>query len=259
MVPPRGVPSSGGLAPASRALGDVKIDADNGGHQESTEQMARFDGHYFEWSARRIEAIIDWYGGDWFRDKRVLEVGAGYGDIGLAFWQLGADVTWTEGRKEHVDVLRQRLSMVPAERIMLLDAEGGLKLPEGTPRFDLVVHLGLLYHLDEWRPSLIDAAEMAPFMVLETEVCDSSDPSVEVKVEEHDGYDQALHGTGSRPSAEMIEGVMAGAGLHYQRLADDRCNASIHVYDWPVTNSKQWKDGQRRWWWCGRESIRPTR
>ena len=212
-----------------------------------TQPNLNFTGHYDLWRSKRIAAIIEWFGPRWFLGKRVLELGAGYGDIGLVFHGLGADVTFSDGRAEHVETMKQRLPMVNPANIVVMDAEQGIPLPGP---FNLIVHLGVLYHLDNWRQSLIDAAKKAPFMVLETEVCDSDDPTLELKVREN-GYDQALRGQGTRPSAPMIEKVLTDAGWKHQRLTDDRCNASRHVYDWQVENTGTWRHGVRRWWFCG--------
>src|SRR5436190_2573113 len=161
-----------------------------------------FDGHYDLWRAKRLATIIEWFGPQWFLGKRILEIGAGYGDIGRVFHGLGARVTFSDGRTEYVETMKRRLPMVNPARIVVMDAEHGIPLGP----FDLIVHLGVLYHLDNWQRSLNDAAKRAPFMVLESEVCDSDDPALELKVEER-GYDQALHGHGTRPSAAMVEKV----------------------------------------------------
>lgn len=43
---------------------------------------ALFDPSYEEWRLHRIAKILEIYGIDYFRGKRVVEVGAGHGDIG---------------------------------------------------------------------------------------------------------------------------------------------------------------------------------
>lgn len=215
---------------------------------------AHFEGHYREWRLKRIAAIVEWYGNAWFRGRRILELGAGHGDIGAFFWALGADVTFAEGRPEHVAEIRARFPLLPPSRVVLMDAEQGI--PIDGP-FDLILHLGLLYHLNDWRRSVDDASRLGTFMVLESEVCDSDDPSVEAKINEQDSYDQALHGRGSRPSAEMLEAALRRAGWQSQRLRDNRCNANMHVYDWPVQNTGSCRNGQRRWWFCGRQGVKP--
>jgi hypothetical protein len=123
-----------------------------------------------------------------------------------------------------------------------------------SERFDLVLHLGLLYHVDNWQAALAGALSSTDELVLETEVCDSDDPAMIVKTIET-GYDQSLSGVGTRPSAPCIEQVMASLGCRFDRVMDDRCNANIHRYDWPVTNSGTWEHGLRRFWFVSRATT----
>jgi SAM-dependent methyltransferase len=208
----------------------------------------RFEGHYRDWRRRRAAAIVERYGAELLRGAAVLELGCGYGDIGVMLSVLGAEVTFAEGRREHVDVMRERYPSLPAERFVVYDAEQAWPFRD---RFDLVLNLGLLYHLDQWERCLVDSLRAADHVVIETEVCDSDDPALVLKVTE-EGFDQALSGTGSRPSAAAVERVLRREGFRYQRVADSRCNAAFHRYDWPVTGSGEWEDGLRRFWFAWR-------
>lgn len=67
--------------------------------------MLMFDGHCHEWRLKRISAIVEYVGADWFRGKRILEIGCGLGDIGAILWAFGADVVFSEGRPENVEIL----------------------------------------------------------------------------------------------------------------------------------------------------------
>lgn len=212
---------------------------------------AGFDGHYCEWRAKRLRTIIQYYGADRLRGMKVLELGCGYGDIGMGLWTLGADVFFSDARQEHLEVIRSRYPSLPRNRLMQIDLEKGI---EPSDRFDLILHLGVLYHLTNWEKSIRDCAKVARFMVLESEVCDSDDNSFEISIQE-EGYDQAFSGVGTRPSADNIEREMREAGFAVERIADSRCNSEFHVYDWPVTNSNTWRHGLRRFWFCGTDGL----
>ncbi len=202
----------------------------------------RFTKHYDGWRNARIAAIRGHYSDAFFAGKTLLELGCGYGDIGGAFSQLGAIVTCTDARQEHLEILRHRwpgLTAVQAD----LDREWPFA------QFDVVLHLGLLYHLEPTHSSLVHACESAHHLVLETEVCDSSSPDAIVMTDER-GYDQAMNGTGCRPSAARVERLMAAAGMAFQQITDDRCNSGMHTYDWPVTESGSVRHGQRRFWFA---------
>lgn len=213
---------------------------------------AGFDGHYSEWRAKRLRAIIEYYGADRLRGMKVLELGCGYGDIGMGLWTLGADVFFSDARQEHLEVIRSRYPSLPRNRLLQIDLEDGIESSDG---FDLILHLGVLYHLTNWEKSIRDCARIARFMVLESEVCDSDDDAFEINVQEQ-GYDQAFSGIGTRPSADNIESELREAGFAVERIADSRCNSGFHVYDWPVQNTKTWRHGLRRLWFCGVEGTR---
>ncbi|SES11842.1 class I SAM-dependent methyltransferase [Rhizobium sp. NFR03] len=215
-----------------------------------------FDGHYVEWRLKRVRALVENYGADWFRGRRVLELACGYGDIGASLWTLGADVTFLEGRAEHIDVLRKRMPMLPSNRTIVGNMEDGLKGVGLADSYDLIIHFGVLYHLQDWKTSLNDCLSMSRFLALETEVCDSDDPDFEFQRTET-GYDQAVSGVGTRPSADRIEREIREGGMILSRVSDNRCNANIHVYDWPVMNTGEIAHGRRRMWFCGQDRVAP--
>jgi SAM-dependent methyltransferase len=205
----------------------------------------KFEGHYAVWRARRIAAILDEYGHRFFGGKRILEVGAGFGAIGAFFAMLEADVTCIEGRAENVRVLRSRYPFVKAVHHDL--AEG---LP-GQDIYDVLIHMGVLYHLPEAEPALRAACHRCQHMVLETEVADSDDPNLVLSAKEYAyGYDQSLVGLGSRPSPAFVERILKEEGFSFSRITDGRCNWELNVYDWPVTNSRQFRNGLRRMWFA---------
>ena len=207
-----------------------------------------FDGHYYDWRAKRITAIVDHYGPAFFRPCRLLELGAGYGDIGIFFRCLGADVTFADARREHLEVIRERYPSVSEANCIVYNAEHHWPF-RGT--FDLILNMGMIYHTDYWERSIVSSCMAADQVVIETEVSDSDDETHVLKVEE-DGYDQAFSGTGSRPSPAAVEKVLRDCGFGFVRITDDRCNSDIHRYDWIPTNSGACTDGQRAFWFAHR-------
>lgn len=203
-----------------------------------------FSGHYIGWRAKRVAAILEHYQPSFFFERSVLELGCGYGDIGGVFAKLGARVVCSDARESHLRVVRKHHPEIKTIRV---DLES--EWPFGS--YDLIIHMGVLYHLSSFEKSLEKACRSSQFMVLETEVSDSDDPSFVMRTAER-GYDQAVSGIGIRPTAEGIERVLASCGMKYQRISDARCNHGIHRYDWPVTNSKTWEHGLRRFWFVER-------
>jgi tRNA A58 N-methylase Trm61 len=69
-----------------------------------------FSGHYEGWRKSRISTTLDLVQDGFFDGKSILEVGAGYADVGNYF-QTNFDcrVTSYEGRREHVEVIKSRI------------------------------------------------------------------------------------------------------------------------------------------------------
>lgn len=204
----------------------------------------RFNAHYQAWRDARVAAIRQHYGDEFFRGKSLLEVGCGYGDIGAVFTRLGARVTCSDAREEHLAVVRERWPEITTIR-----ADLNREWP--FDRYDIILHLGVLYHLEPTHDSLRRSCRACEHLVVESEVCDSSDPDAVVLAQEA-GYDQAIDGTGCRPSPARVERVLQEEGMQFERVEDARCNSGFHVYDWPVQETWRATDGLRRFWFAWR-------
>ena len=202
-----------------------------------------FYGHYVDWRKSRIEKLISILGESWFNGKTILELGCGYGDIGRELQKLGSLVTFAEGKKEHVEQMKL---MGRGPEIILLDQDNDWCL---NRKFDLVIHWGVLYHLDNWKRDLEISIKHGKIVSLETEVIDSDDPEIESKLEEC-WYDGALNHVGSRMSAGNVEKVFNEIGVVFNRYDDKDLNASYHCYDWKVGERSPgiWSSGTRRFW-----------
>ncbi len=184
-----------------------------------------FEGHYVSWRRARIRAIIEHYGPDFFRGKTMLELGAGKGDIGAVFYYLGADVTCAEGRQANVDALKKKY---PFLKTQLLD----LDHDPIVGKYDIVLHSGVLYHLENVRFSLEQACGACEHLILETMVCDGGEGECILVDEPSNYYDQALNGVGSRPSEALLESIMQEIGFSWTKCEETYLDAEIHCYSW---------------------------
>lgn len=199
--------------------------------------------HYNLWRKNRLNKLYEILGGrDWFKDKLILELAAGHGHVGRELQELGAIVVFSDGSEENVEEIKKRCK--ENTEIFFIDQDEPWNL---NRKFDLVIHWGVLYHLDNWEQDLKTALEHASLLCLETEVCDSDDPAHELKVPEH-WYDGAKHGIGSRPSPAKIEKFLFEHNKKFVRYDDSSLNAHYHHYDWPIQNTKEAPGGQRRFW-----------
>lgn len=206
----------------------------------------KFGDGYVDWRARRQMAIVDHYGAHFFYKTTFLELGAGYGDTGAFFSGLGALVTCVEGRSEHTRVIQER-----HPHIRSITCDLSKSWPTGLERHDIIMHMGVLYHLDNPEENLRSACRVCNHLILETVVCDSDDPDKVLFPKELSYcYDQAVGAHGSRPSPAFIERVLEFSGMRFQRITDARCNSGDHVYDWTPRNTGQSLNGHRAMWFA---------
>lgn len=204
-----------------------------------------FQGTYDGWRKTRIKKIEALFEKCFFMDKTILELGCGYGHIGKYFSEeLGSKVTFAEGNSSFIEFIQKNN---PNSEVILLDQDKPWNLER---KFDIIIHWGVLYHLENWKEDLINAMKHSDLIFLESEVGNSSDENYELKFEDHDGYDQAINKKATRPSASYIENVIKQNGFSFERYDDSSINYSSHRYDWVVTNSPEKKEehGRRRFW-----------
>lgn len=205
-----------------------------------------FGGHYNEWRQKRISAYIKHYGISWFKNKTILELGCGYADIGNIFYYLGSKVTVSDARIGHLKIVNERY---PHLETVKHDCEKPLSVSFGNRKFDLIIHNGLLYHLDNYKSNLSDCLDRCDYMVLETEVSDCNEEDFIIKTQENkNSSGQSFSGTGSRPSAKAVEKILSDSEKKFKLLNDNSCNSGFHMYDWKIKNTKTWKSGMRRLW-----------
>ncbi len=218
-------------------------------------EISSFRGHYIEWRQKRFDCIVQELGEPYFSEKTMLEMGAGYGDLGAMFSKLGCAVTSLEARLENV-IIGQDLH--PELTIMEIDLEKDFTW---LGEFDIVLHVGLLYHLKDPVLNLKRVAAVTrDVLILETEVCDSEDPEKILFIDENAALsDQSFSGYGNRPSPAFVEAQLNQMGFSVKPLLVDSLNSSFHRYDWAIQNSNEhqfgeWEHGLRRFWICRKKT-----
>lgn len=205
-----------------------------------------FDGKYLEWNQKRIKGIIDFYGHPFMHQKKVLDLGCGYGDIGGALHRLGADITAVDARQDHLKIVSKKYP-----GIKTIKADLDRSWPFIGKVFDLVLDLGLLCHIDNYEAHLRSVCASATHLILETAVCDSDDPYKCVKITENKAiYDLSANGIGSYPSVAAIERVLKECGFSFKRRDDSKFNAGDYSYNWQAQNNGEAKISKRRIWFA---------
>lgn len=203
-----------------------------------------FNGTYLEWVRTRVKTIIDHFGYEFFKDKKVYDMGCGYGDVGAAFLRLGSNVTFVDARKDHLNncIKKHKLNH---SNVALLDLDREWKINN----IDLILDLGLLCHLKNFERHLRDMCNSTTHLVLETAVADSDDPSfIQLVPENQRVYDRSYNGTGARVSASLIEKIMTECGMTFYRYDSSYLNSGSYKYDWVVSETKTSNLENRRLW-----------
>lgn len=204
--------------------------------------MPFHSNQYVAWRKARYECILNRLGSSWFSGKSVAELGAGWGDFAAMFVPLGAHATAIEGREAAVAKGR---GLHPEVRFLQQDLNHGLGTGEV---FDLVLNVGVLYHVRQWEQLLRNCCAQARFLVLDTEVADSVDPDFVMLHDEVQSEPQnAIDGLASKPSPAAIERVLTECGFMFEHAKPE---ALWHVYDWDALNDNGWRRGKYRWWFA---------
>ena len=218
----------------------------------------QFDvSHYVFWNIKRLNAIEEHYGINFFKNKTVLEIGCGWAAIGNEISNWGAQVTVSDARKEHLEEVRRRY---PHLKTHLFDLENSTEWTFPKKHYDVIIHFGVLYHLSDPESNLKFMTKHCEHMILETEVLDSNDPYLVKNIKEETEWDKgswgmAYSGVGSKPSYAFVERVLKESKMVYEEpLNPKKVNAGDHNYDWERKNTGEMnKVCQRSFWFCRKQ------
>lgn len=194
-------------------------------------------GYYREAELTRLLNLFAHVDLERWKGLKILEVGAGTGNIGVVFAQLGFDVTSTDGRPEHVEYMQGQ-----GRKAFVLDLDNTGVDEAGD--FDVILAFGVLYHLTEPEKFLKSCGKKAKVLLLETIVSDSAESTIHPVAEAKGwrGKDQALNELGCRPSPIWIEQTARSAGFNSVRdISSPVANWAKSRFDWLPRNSGEYK------------------
>jgi len=173
--------------------------------------------------ARKIEEI---FGKQWFNSKSVLELGCANGNFGLHLAQYGAKITFSDARQSYLDSIKVKNK---SARTILLDQDTDWNLKE---TFDLILHFGILYNLNNWKRDLFNTIKHSKHILLETAVANTEE-DFECKINKNIyGELGAFNQIGTLVSATVIENALKQLNVDYKRFDDVNLNTGGYKYDW---------------------------
>ena len=202
---------------------------------------------YKDWTEKRVNKIKNIFGKDWFHHKKILELGACHGDVGMEFLKLGADVLFTDARESNLKLLYNNLKEINFNpKIKILDQNKNYNLKE---KYDLILHLGVLYHIKNWKKDLENCLKHTNKLILESLVC----PIKSTKSTTENSYIyryNSIDGIESIFTQEDVEKYLSKLGCKFIRLdtADLNTNWSWmneekrvrKIYDWSYESIKSY-------------------
>lgn len=210
--------------------------------------MSEFEDHYIPWRCSRIAGLEKYFDVSLLQNKSLLEVGCGHADLGVYFRDnYKCKVAVSDARKEHLGVVIARYPDIAA---FPFDCDND-KL---TTKYDAILHWGVLYHISNVEKHLKNICESCDYLLLETEVLDSTDEN-EIVYTDESGFDQAYNTKGCRPSPSYVERLLAANEFEFKIITDEILNASIHSYAWTHSNNKTYGHGLRRFWIAWRTGV----
>jgi len=206
-----------------------------------------FDSQHYQEVHKSIKAtVLKYLEPSFFANKSVISIGEGGGDFAKWLIDMSANVLANDAHPDNVSELIAK--GIPTETF---DANTDTL----TNSYDLCWHVQVLYHLATIDNHLANICNKSNFLILQTEVIDSEDPTDCVTVNElSDRRDQSRSGLGTRPSPAYVEAILTANGMQFKRITDSLLNTTyddkgtqvtIMRYDWTCTNTKlynHWND-----------------
>jgi SAM-dependent methyltransferase len=197
--------------------------------------------NYGDWQHRIVRFLIDRFGHSWFRNRRVLDLGCGNGDIAGALFRLGADVLAVDARQDHLNTISKRF---PGLKTRCVDLDHEFPFRE---KFDLVLSLDLACHLKNTAQHIQQICAIGQQIVLETSTVNSNALDKELTFQENRLEPSfSFNGIGSMLTAAKIEDVLRAAKVSFRRIDDGNLNTNPFVYDWKMDGNQEALPRNRR-------------
>ena len=197
--------------------------------------------YHREWQNNRMDFILSKYPEDFFKGKKILELGSHNGFFGESFRKLGADVLSVEGRAENVT----NISLIfPDLKIQCSDLDTDVW---EFGYWDIIINFGLFYHLENHHEKhLENCLNNCDLLFFESVIYDSYEDEIYFKHE--GGGDQSLSTMGGTPSTSYVENIFKKLNLSYEKYSLASLNGNSHHYDWEDTGLKKFDLWSRRFW-----------
>ncbi len=192
--------------------------------------------HYVDWRNKRFNFIQKYFYNKFdmgfFNQKKMIEYGCGRGHLGRMFEEVGCEVTYLDGRPEHISWIK---SNYPKSDVIVIDCEKYII----KEKFDIILHSGVLYHI---QPKYVKThlqkvlESNFKYLILDTGVLDSNDENALLEIKEG-GLDQSISKIGSLLPDIAIEKMFKNNNLNFKKFNSIELDSTIHRYSWTPENT----------------------
>jgi len=187
-----------------------------------------------------IKVLNQLYGSS---SKSILDVGAGDFSIAEAICKLGHDVLALEPRAKEANLPASNF------RTYKSDVDSYLSNAGENIRFDIVMMLGLLYHLERPQETLRRVSAISDSVVIiDSVVLDHDGDAIVYLEEDREIAGHSVNGLGCRPSFKWLINKMRANGFEYYydlsgHLKDIRSDglSTGHLYNWKCERTCGWR------------------
>jgi SAM-dependent methyltransferase len=180
------------------------------------------------------------------RGRKVIDLACGYGWWGQSLLEYGCEVVFLDGREENLAAVREQ---VPNAATYLMNVETD---PFPVPRADLILCMGLIYHIADPRSLFDKMAAVSDQVFVETTCLDHDGEFIVYHNESTDARQFSLTGSACRPSPKWVMRQLREAGFaHVEDVSDAIGNRSPQpgfpglVYDWKFERTCGWRRGEQ--------------
>jgi SAM-dependent methyltransferase len=173
---------------------------------------------------------------------KVIDLACGYGWWGQSLLPFGCEVIFVDGREENLDAVRQQ---VPGATTYVMNVE---KDPFPVPRADLILCMGLIYHIADPYSLFKKMAAVTDQLFVETTCLDHDGEFIVYHGESTDARQFSLTGSACRPSPKWVMRYLREAGFsEVQDISDAIGNREPQegfpgvLYDWKYERTCGWR------------------
>lgn len=197
--------------------------------------------YHTNWQNARLNFILSKYPKEFFRGKRILELGACNAYFSAIFKALGAEVLAVEGRPDNIQKIKE---YYPDVNVVLSNLD---TFEWQWGKWDIIVNFGLYYHLEKYHEiHLQNCLDNCELMFFESVIYDSDKP--EIYFRDETGYDQSLSDRGGSPTTSYVENIFKNKNRNYEIFKTEQLNGDGHFYNWVDTGNNIFHQNQRRFW-----------